>query len=273
MKRSIALATGLLLAVPVPGAARAGDWSWSAGLHDTFVSDMSSHTLGLDGTAYYDHVTASGIHMFGDAQLFVDHDRDHLDPDHIPIWWKLNFEIANSITRGTGDFDVEWLLEVRTRMNTVSNIERQVKAAPGIRMKYDSGRFSTSVKGLAGWFFQEIDDDVAKERGYTRNDFRNKTGAVSLMADAAFAVGKSSRLYVSAQQWHDGDTWLEDQFTASFRQDADRIWANSDIAFEVIYSKYNLDLYTASEPTDPYLPILPWDDDLFVKLTFNASRW
>lgn len=249
----------------------AADWSYSVGLHNTIVPEVDSHTLGINGSAHYDHTTASGVHLLGDFELFLDNDKDHLDPDHIPVWWKLNFEAKNRITQISSNVNLDWLFEIKTKTNTVSNIERQVKSMLGIRLKFESEAFHASVKGLAGYYFLEIDDDVAKERGYTRTDFRNSTDAFSIMADASIALGKSSRLYGSAQQWHDGDTWLDNQFTASLRYNVDHWRANSELVLEVEFSEYNLDVYSASEPTTPPLQILPWDNDVFIKFSFNRS--
>ena len=200
----------------------ASNWTYTVGLHDTIVSDVDSHTFGINGTAHYERTVASGVRLIGEFELFVDRDKDHLDPDHIPVWWKLNFEATNRLAQVSPKASLEWLFEIRTKTNTVTSIERQLKAMPGIRLNYESGSFNASVKGSAGWHFQEIDDDVPKERGYTRDDIRNSTGAFSVMADASIAIGKSSRLYASAQQWHDGDTWLDNQYTASLQYDADR---------------------------------------------------
>ena len=36
------------------------------------------------------------------------------------------------------------------------------------------------------------------------------------------------------------------------------------------FTEYNLDVYSASEPTTPYLRILPWDNDVFIKLSINS---
>ena len=71
----------------VAGAGAAAEWEYSLGVHDMAVRDVDSHTYGIGGRAEVDTVTSAGRHMFGSVDLFVDHDKDDLDPDHIPMWW------------------------------------------------------------------------------------------------------------------------------------------------------------------------------------------
>jgi hypothetical protein len=250
------------------------EWTYSWGLHDYIVPDVDSHTFGINGTAQFTHTTASGTQYAGAFDLFLDNDKDDLDPDHIPIWWRLNFQSKRGLSEISSNLNLDFLFDFRTKVNTVSSVERQIKAMPGIVLAYDTGSFHASVTGLGGFYFLEIDDDVPDERGYTREDYRNPTGAFSLMADASFALGKSMRLGGSIQQWHDGDTWLENQYVASLRYDTDSWRAHSALILSVEFTEYNLDIYYPSSlgnpPTVPYLPILPWDDDIFVRFSFNS---
>ena len=80
----------LLLLTAVAGAGEAADWRYSVGIHDFMVADADSHTYGLDASASIDERTAAGRHWLGSFDLFLDRDKDDLDPDHIPIWWQIH---------------------------------------------------------------------------------------------------------------------------------------------------------------------------------------
>ena len=109
-------------------------------LHDTMVPDVSSDTFGINGSLSVDKRTDAGRHYFGSFDLFVDNDQDHLDPDHIPIWWMLHVGTDGRFWQpGNGGY-AGWTADLNTRMNTVSSIERQIKVLPAIVLGYDGDR-------------------------------------------------------------------------------------------------------------------------------------
>ncbi|WP_260865058.1 hypothetical protein [Shewanella sp. KCT] len=111
---------------------------------------------------------------------------------------------------------------------------------------------------------------MPRMRGYDREDFQNKTGAYTLAAATQFALGKDFDLSLAAQQWHDGSDWLENQLEARLSYDADHWSSKSQLVFSVKYNEYNLDPYARVPVDSPdYLPILPWNKDLFVRVYFD----
>jgi hypothetical protein len=159
-----------------------------------------------------------------------------------------------------------------TKANTVSCIEREIKAMPGLALGWKGAHADAALKAAAGYFFLEIDDDVPRERGYDRGDFRHQAFAGSLSLDAACDFGASWRLLGHAQTWFDGDGWLEHRWSAELRCNVDHWHRDSFLSLSVEVNEYNLDPYTPASGPGPGLPILPWNDDRLTKLSFN-TRW
>ena len=233
------------------------------------VPDVSSDTFGFNGSLSVDKRTDAGRHYFGSFDLFVDRDQDHLDPDHIPIWWMLHLGTDGRFWQpGNGGY-AGWTADINTRMNTVSSIERQIKALPAIVLGYDGDSFEASLKGGVGYFFQEIDDDAPKLRGFDRTGLRQTTFGESLGGGASVRLGNSGKLSGTAQGWWDGGDWLETEYGAEFRFGLDR-WvhaAGSEFVFSVEAHEYNLDMYPHSPAGEP---VLGWDDDLMFRLSYSG---
>lgn len=257
----------VLLAPASP--AESVDWRYSLGLHDTRVPDVSSDTFGINGSLAVDKRTDAGSHYFGSFDLFVDHDQDHLDPDHIPIWWMLHLGTDGKFWQpGNGGY-AGWTADVNTRMNTVSSIERQIKALPAIVLGYDGDSFEASLKGGVGYFFQEIDDDAPKLRGFDRTGLRQTTFGESLAGRASVRLGSSGKLSGTAQGWWDSGDWLETEYGAEFRFDISH-WVkaeDSELVFSVEAHEYNLDIYPHSPAGEP---VLDWNDDLMIRLSYSG---
>jgi hypothetical protein len=249
------------------GTALGADWQYSIGVHDFVVPEADSDTFGIDGRATYDERTSSGRHYFGSADVFVDRDQDHLDPDHIPVWWQLHAGTDGDLWR-SGAAHIGWTADIHTRMNTVSSIERRITARPALVLAEDGERFDAALKAGAGWFFLEIDDDVPKTRGYERGDFRNNELAYSLAADATLRLGKAWSASGQAQGLWSSQQWLQTEYKAALRFDAGSWHEGSELVLDADYNTYNLDPYTRSG-----LPsILPWDHDVMFRITLD-DRW
>lgn len=152
-------------------------------------------------------------------------------------------------------------------MNTVSSVERQIFALPAITARYDGNVFQPSLKTGAGWFFLEIDDDVPKTRGYDRSDFRSSTIAYAAAADVAIKIGASCTVFGQAQGWWDSHDWLQSQYKAALRIDAGHWMKGGELVLSAESNEYNLDVYARPDA----LPILPWNDDLMIRLSFNTT--
>jgi len=270
MKPVRALAA-LLLASAATGSA-AADWRYSVGVHDFFVPDVDSHTPGLNGSVSVDKRTDSGRHLFGSLELFLDHDTDHLDSDHIPVWWQFHFGTDGNFWRENRT-RFGWTANIDTRMNTVSSVERQMTALPALVAGYDGPRLQASLEAGLGWFFLEIDDDAASEQGYDRSNLRNTTFAYAATGRLALKLSESWAISAFARKWWDSQRELETQYQAALRMDASR-WLGKGslkqpaLVLSADYYRYNLDVY--NHPDGP--PVLRWDDDLMLRLSLEA-KW
>jgi hypothetical protein len=257
----------LFALVACPGQAVA-EWQYWIGIHDFEVPDVSSHTYGIAGGASFDERPGGDWHYFGDLDLFWDHDKDHLDPDHIPIWWQAHIGTDGQLLKFSRQFHLDWTADLNTRANTVSSIERQFSALPALALRYDGENVEASLKGGVGYWFLEIDDDAPRERGYDRDDLRNTTFAESLGGHVGFNLGKSFKLVGRAQEWWDGSTWLYTHYAGEVHFALDHRDEHSEIVLDAEVNEYNLDMY--NKPGQ--IPVLPWNDDLLIRLFF-VTKW
>ena len=128
----------------------ATDWLYSIGVHDIAVNDVDSHTYGIAAGLLVDDRTDSGRHFFGDVDLFWDHDQDHLDSDHIPIWWQVHVGSDGQLWKPSSGFHVDWTVDANTRANTVSSVERQITALPALVARFDGEKFRAGLRAGAG---------------------------------------------------------------------------------------------------------------------------
>ena len=258
-----------LVLAPAASIAASTDWHYAMGLHDFSVPDVSSDTFGIDAAVTVDKHTDAGGHYFGSLDLFVDRDQDHLDSDHIPIWWMIHAGADGNWLPLGGDGYVGWTADLNTRMNTTSSIERQIKALPAIVLGYGGDAVQASLKAGVGYFFQEIDDDAPKERGFTREGLRHTTVAESYGATASARFGGGWKLSGTAQEWRDGSEWLETEYDAALHVDASRWFKarGSELMLSFEVHEYNLDPYPH---TDTGEPVLGWNDDLLIRLSYSV---
>jgi hypothetical protein len=238
------------------------------GVQDFSVADVDSHTYGLSGRIAVDTQTKSGQHLVGSLDLFYDHDKDHLDPDHIPIRWDVHLGTDKELWQGAR-LHFGWTADANTRMNTVSSIEREITALPAIVGWYDGSYVRASLKAGAGWFLLEIDDDAPRLRGYDREDLRNSTLGYTGAADLTIKIGSCCKILGQIQQWWDSDVWLQIQYGAAFRVNLDSMTKGGELVLSAEAYEYNLDPY---QRPDLAIPVLGWNDDLLVRLSFK-TKW
>ena len=257
----------VLLVIGVAGSAAAADVRYSVGIHDFAVPDVDSHTYGINASISMDRQTEAGRHYFASALAFVDHDQDDLDPDHIPIWWQVHAGTDGGLWQSTHT-RVGWTADVDTRANTASSVEREIIAMPAIVAGYEANRFQSSLQAAAGWFFLEIDDDVPKTRGYDRGDFRNSELGYSLAAEMTVRFGSSWTAFGKAREWWDSHDWLQSQYQVALRMAAGHSHKHSsEFVLSADFNEYNLDVYARPDVSQP---ILPWDNDVLIRLSFDT---
>jgi hypothetical protein len=268
LTRTSSLGVAALALTLAASRSEAAEWKYQLGVHNMVVRDVDSTTWGLSGRAEVDDVTEAGRHRFAIFDVYLDHDEDHLDPDHIPVWWQTDLGIDAKFFQGSRKMFVGWAVTQDTRMNTVSSIERQIHLLPAVEAGFAGDAVRASVKTGIGYNFLEIDDDAPRLRGYDRTNLRQTTSAGAFAADATFHVGSSWEVFGHGEEWRDSDDWIQTQFLTGFRVAADRWGKGSQVAFSVEYNEYNLDRYST-----PGLPaVLGWDDDLLYKLDFRFVR-
>ena len=270
MKPGRALAA-LLLASAATGSA-AADWRHSVGVHDFFVPDVDSHTPGVNGSVSVDKRTDSGRHLFGALEVFLDHDTDHLDSDHIPVWWQLHLGTDGDFWRDNR-MRAGWTANIDTRINTVSSVERQITALPALVAGYDGQLLRASLEAGVGYFFLEVDDDAASEQGYDRSNLRNTTFAYAATARLALKLTEAWAISGFARKWWNSHGTLETQYQAALRMDASSWLGGGSLKHPALvlsadYYRYNLDVYNRPDAR----PVLRWDDDLMVRLSLEA-KW
>jgi hypothetical protein len=250
------------------GVGEAADWRYSVGVHDFDVPDVSSHTYGINGSISVDQHTQSGRHEFAELVMFVDHDQDDLDPDHIPIWWQIHAGTDGDLWRAESVY-LGWTANVDTRMNTVSSVERRITALPAIVAGYDASALQASVRAGAGWFFLEIDDDVPKTRGYDPDELRNSELGYSAAADLSLRLGDSWKVSGRAEEWWDSDDWLQTEYQVALRMGVGHEQSkSSEFVLSAEFNEYNLDVYARPGVA---LPVLPWDNDVMIRLSFETA--
>jgi hypothetical protein len=266
--RTVTVGLAQLAAMLVSSVGEAAPWKYSLGVHDMVVNDVDSSTWGIGGHAEVDDVTDAGKHRYASFDVYLDHDEDHLDPDHIPVWWETNLGIDSELWKGSRQMYFGWLVEFDSRMNTVSSIERQVHLLPAVAVGFAGNAAHASLEAGIGYNFLEVDDDAPRLRGYDRTSLRQTTSAEAVAVDATFKIGNSWEVFGHGEEWHDSDDWIQTQYVAGFHVAAERWGKGSQVGFSVEFNEYNLDRYSS-----PGLaPVLAWDDDLFYKVDFRFVR-
>lgn len=271
----------LLLLTPILSLTlNATQLGMTAGIHDMMVSNIDnlefngadSHTFGIDAGIFAYHKTESGIILKADATFFLDRDRDHLDPDHIPFWWMIDAYVNGPMFHMGENWSARWLLDVSNKQNTVSGIERQQKQAYGVGFDYTSHSSHLAFNGYGGFFYRELDDDAPQVYGYDRRDLGYGASIYSFLLEGSHTFGGVFTIGAHAQTWHSlgiGATWLEHELKGSMRYNTDFLIEQSAIHLDVEYTKYNLDVYYRP---DLGVPALPWDNDTLIR-TYMSIPW
>ena len=273
MKKTLLLISTLLMSHSLS----AFDIDLSAGAHDFVVSNISndtpndgisagtSHTLGLNIGIIANHTTPSNIHLMAKAEAFWDRDKDHLDPDHIPIWF--NFIISADGPMYTINIynHFKWYVLMDNKQNTVSCIERQVRQHVGAGYEFNYNGFTFDTNVYMGFYYIEMDDDTPVARGYTRQDTDDGEASNIFELKMAYKLNKNFTLSGYAKQYSANARLqhLERDYELLVRyKNLDFLAKNSSLNFEIKHSKYNLDRFFRDPPG---IAILPFDNDTLIQ--------
>jgi len=257
---------------------QAVEYDVSIGLHDFVVSDINndnvndgidagtSHTLGINSAVYVRHTTASGIKMLAKAEAFLDRDKDHLDPDHIPVWFDFLVSIDGKIAKINENSDFTWHLLMDNKQNTVSCIEREVRQHIGAGYAYHKGGLELEASGYFGFYYIEIDDDTPSARGYTRQDTDDgeASNIISLEGSYQFNSVFSLSVYMRNYAANTGFEDLEQNYEIHlvYKGVQESFGEGSSLNFKIKHSAYNFDRFYRA---DIGVPILPFDNDTLIQ--------
>ena len=260
---------GILAMSGVAGASASDlDWYITYGIHDFQVE--SSDTFGGNVAVSFDYLSDSGIIARGNADIYVDIDKDKLDPDHIPVWFKSAYYIRGNLLKPTENWALDWQVDLRGKRNTVSSVEKQIKFYPSLNLAYSRPAFGGNLQAGVGYFFLEIDDDVPKSRGFVRGQFGNDATAWTTDVSGYLMLAPGWKLDAGYEYWADGSETLETKYRASLSVDTSHWVEHSLVVLSMEHSQYNLDHYNILPKDDPdYLAILPWDRDTLFRLSMT----
>lgn len=243
------------------------NWKYRLGLTAFEVDD--SVTFGIGFGVKGEYTTAGGIRLELRAAVIAEDDRDELDSDHIPIWFKNKFKADKQLLAFSPSLRLDATLDFDHKMNTVSSIEQSATLIPGIKAAFNTERMELYAKFGAGGYYLEIDDDLPEEYSdYRREDLSSSEFALLQEYRAWFALTDVLSLSCRYKDYRDTD-WhklesskkIEFAYTANPRRrfvlEAEKTW-------------YDLDQFSRSAG-DNGLAILPFDDDVFYQayLEFN----
>jgi len=249
----------------------------SFGVHDFVVSDIkddtpldgissgTSHTLGLNTAIYVRHTTNSGINILAKAEVFLDNDQDHLDPDHMPIWFDFLIDIDGNIHKINDKHTFKWYVLMDNKQNTVSCIEREVRQHIGIGYEYTKDSFSLDINGYAGFYYIEIDDDTPVARGYNRQQMDDGEASNMIELSASYSFNKHWFLSLDARRYNanTGMERLEDNYELNLKYSGSyRLTDDSTLNLKIKHIKYDFDRFNISSSG---LPILPFDNDTLIQ--------
>jgi hypothetical protein len=257
------------------------------GFHDMFVSNITpsslheggtSHTLGVNTSFFIEHRTDNNIVFGGISEIYFDHDKDHLDPDHIPIWFKFNIYADGPLIRMTDNFNFMWHLNFQNKQNTTSGIEREIKNMYGFGLDYTPDSFHIALNAYAGFFYLEIDDDApiqyseTQTKQYQRNDLGLGTSSISVKLESSWNMTNNFTILGHVQNWSStgvGSGWLENEYVAEINYDTDGWIKRSKLHLRATHTQYNIDVFYRP---DVGVPVLPWDNDTLVR-AYMSIAW
>ena len=253
------------------------DFEASVGVHDFMVSDIkndvaadgissgTSNTLGVNAAIYVSHQTKNNIKFLAKAEAFLDRDKDHLDPDHIPVWFDFLLDVNGPIYTLSDRSSFKWYILMDNKQNTVSCIEREVRQHIGAGYEYTNGGLTLDFNLYAGFYYIELDDDTPYARGYTRQDTDDGEASNVIEFEAKYNFNKNWSLYGNIKRYaaNTGGERLEDNIeTLLTYKGSDFLSDGATVNLKVKYTQYDFDRFYRPEIG---VPILPFDNDTLIQ--------
>ena len=280
MKRIVksSLIAGMLL-LGSTSSLSALEWGMITGAHDFIVPNIvndstndgisagDSHTVGLNLGMYLNHTNDYDINFLAKAEVFLDHDKDELDPDHVPVWFKFLLGANGPIITFNDNHSFKWYVIMDNKQNTVSCIEREIRQNYGAGYDFQAGGFTLDLNMYLGFYYIEIDDDTPINRGYTRD--QTDDGEASHMFEVAMSYEFNKNWYLGASikeySANTGSERLETDYNALLSYKSDWWGKGSSLNLNIEYSNYDLTRFTVDNISTGNRPILPFTEDVLVQ--------
>ena len=253
------------------------EYDLSVGMHNLVVQNIvndvpadgittkTSHTFGLNSAIYVKHETDTGIKVLAKAEVFLDYDTDHLDPDHIPIWFDFFMDVRGPLYKINSTNQLKWYIFMDNRQNTVSCIEREVRQHIGLGYETILNKLILDMNLYTGFYYIEMDDDTPVARGYTRQN--TDDGEASLVVELSlkynFTQDVSFLLHAKKYTATGGFERLEDNLEALLTYKNSSIFGDTTaLHFKAKYVKYDLERFYLPSTG---VPILPFNNDMLIQ--------
>ena len=235
--------------------------NYSYGLH-TFLVEDDTHTLGLNAGLSATYQSSKNTIHNAYFEILTEYDKEDLDPDHIPVWFRANYGYSKTLAKQDNRFNLNAVYTIDWKMNTVSSIEQYLKTGVGFEFAFSEGAVTIAPMILAGAYYQEIDDDVPASNGFTRSDLEvGVKPAIMYGASASWDINKNFTLDVRLEEWNEKGTWLE-------RYSAFKLNYEKMEEYKVIISVEKT-IYNLANFRKQNVDILPWNKDTLVKLVVS----
>lgn len=234
---------------------------YSYGIND-FVVQEDTHTVGINAGLFAKYSFDDSTQHILSGEVFVEHDESKLDPDHIPIWFRVDYGFSKMMINQGEIFKVNTIIDFAWKMNTVSSIEQYVKTGAGLEFSLKKGAFNFTPKALIGTYFLEIDDDVPRSRGFIKSDLSYGYKLATMYGvSMSWDIVQDVSLGIELEEWKEAGEWLERYALIEVKYQK---YETFDIIFSVEKTIYNL-----SDFKKDGIDILPWNEDVLFKFTLQ----
>jgi hypothetical protein len=239
--------------------------NYEYGLHD-FMVDYS-HIMGVNAAINGEYKLFKNIDNTFNFETFIEYDKDKKDPDHIPVWFQADYQSSKKLFVLNHSFNVNALFDLDWKMNTVSAIEQNLKAGLGLGLCYVSNNIEFNFGIYGGYYYLELDDDIPVSRGYQRKDLsKSFMPAIAYNSSIRFSVNNNISLFMEADCWYDENDWLEKSYLLKLEYKNPLLFDHATLIVSAENTNYNLNDFNIHS-----VNILPWDQDLLVKISLRHT--
>jgi len=269
----------LLSLLLMSSSASALEWGVTTGVQNFVVLDVvndyyadglnagDSYTPGVSIGMYLKHTNEYGINFLARGEAFVDYDTDHLDPDHIPVWFKFVVGVNGPMITLNANHSFRWYVVMDNKQNTVSCIEREVRQNYGVGYDLKVGGFSLDLNAYLGFYYIELDDDTPVNRGYTRAQTDDGEASHLLEAVLSYRLNKNWSIRGSYKNYraNAGSEKLETDYAALMSYESDWWGEGSSLNLNIEYNDYDFSRFSIDNSDTLGRPIVPFENDMLIQ--------